>query len=257
VYESVAASNLMRVWEYSGAWNQAERLGVDLLEGAPERPGAEYLHLELTLLAAARGDLATAREHFRGMAAWRHIESNEARWTYTACDATIALAAGDAAGALQLLSATIGEVISAEGVSSQASRIGFPCAIEAAFALGRIDEAERLLSLVAGEPLGHVAPFLRSQLARGFGLLAVARGDGSVAVEHFGVAIDTLGALGFPYWLACARIDLAGVLVDAARVDEARSLLEEATTTLTELGARPALARAEALMSGLPVAAGR
>jgi class 3 adenylate cyclase/tetratricopeptide (TPR) repeat protein len=257
VYESVAASNLMRVWEYSGAWDQAERLGVDLLEGAPERPGAEYLHLELTLLAAARGDLSTAREHLRGMAAWRNIESSEARWTHTACEATIALTGGDAAGALELLSGTIGEIMSVEGVSSQASRIGFPCAIEAAFALGRIDEAGGLLALVAGQPLGHVPPFLRSQLARGRGLLALAHGDYPAAVEQFGSAIDTLAGLGFPYWLACAQIDLAGVLLGGERPDEARSLLEEAIATLTQLAAKPALARAEGLVSGLPIAASR
>ena len=257
VYESVAASNLMRTWEYSGAWDQAERLGIDLLEVARERPGAEYLHLELALLAAARGDLATAREHLRGMAAWRSIESNEARWTYTACEATIALAAGDAAGALDLLSGTIGEIMSVEGVSSQASRIGFPCVIESAFALGRIEDAGGLLALVAGQPLGHVPPFLRSQLARGRGLLAATHGDVATAVEQFAVAIETLGALGYPYWLACAQIDLAGALVADHRPDEARSLLEEAIAALTGLGARPALARGESLLSGLPVAAGR
>ena len=34
-YESVAASNLMRGWEYAGAWDDVERLGVELLEARP------------------------------------------------------------------------------------------------------------------------------------------------------------------------------------------------------------------------------
>ncbi len=115
VYESVAASNLMRVWQYAGAWDDIEGLGVELLDASRERPGAEYLHLELALLAASRGNTKTAREHLAGMAPWRNTEANEARWTYAACEATIALAGGDAPAALDLLSATIGEIIFGRG----------------------------------------------------------------------------------------------------------------------------------------------
>ena len=56
VYEGVAASNLMRVWEYTGAWDELERLGAELLDGqAPDRPGADDIHSELAILAALRG----------------------------------------------------------------------------------------------------------------------------------------------------------------------------------------------------------
>ncbi len=58
VYESVAASNLMMVWHYTGEWEELEQLGAELLDGqSRERPGAEYLHLGLTLQSVLRGDL--------------------------------------------------------------------------------------------------------------------------------------------------------------------------------------------------------
>src|SRR5262249_35045653 len=94
-YESVAASHVMRVWEYAGQWDEVERLGLELLDGARERPGAEYLHLELALVASMRGDARRARERLAGMESWSRSEAKQPRWTHAACEATIALAAGD------------------------------------------------------------------------------------------------------------------------------------------------------------------
>jgi hypothetical protein len=244
----------MRVWEYAGAWDDLERLGTELLDAARERPGAEYLHLELALVAASRGNTQSAREHLVGMTSWRHTEANEARWTFAACEATVALASGEAAAALDLLSDTIGQIISAEGASSQASRIGFPCALAAALALGRTDETVNLLALLSNLPPGHVPPFLRAQLARGEGLLAAAEADTPTAEAQFVAALDELRALGYPYWVARAQTDLAGLLIDDHRAAEARVLLDEAIAVLKDLRAMPALERAEDLLAGLPIA---
>jgi tetratricopeptide (TPR) repeat protein len=38
-YESLAASNLMRGWEYAGKWDEVERLGRELLGQSGDRPG--------------------------------------------------------------------------------------------------------------------------------------------------------------------------------------------------------------------------
>ncbi len=255
IYESMAASNLMRVWEYTGAWDELEQLGVDMLEGGPERPGVEYIHLGLALLAAFRGDAQTAGVHLDGMSPWRHSEANEPRWTYTACQATIALAAGDPAAALNGLSGAMGNIIAAEGVASQASRIGFPTAIEAALALGEVDQATALLRLLTEVPPGHVPPFLRAERARGEALIAALAGDTVTAQARFSVAIEELTSLGYAYWLARAQTGLARVLIDDGRSEEAQPLLGEAMAALRRLRAAPALAIAEALMAGLPAAA--
>ena len=257
VYESVAASNLMMVWHYTGEWDELERLGTELLDGqSRERPGAEYLHLGLALQSALRGELGSAREHLTGMSAWRTIEANEARWTYAACEARIALAAGDSPTVLELLSGSVSDVIEQEGASSQANRIGFPCVLDAALELGQMREAAELLALLSERPPGHIPPFLRAQVARGRGLLALAADDRAAAHGHFATAVEIMTALGYPYYLARARTDLGALLIDDGQLEEGRREVDEAIALLRPLRAAPALERAESLLARLPVAAG-
>jgi class 3 adenylate cyclase/tetratricopeptide (TPR) repeat protein len=254
-YESLTASNLMRVWEYLGNWDELESLGAGLLDQSGDRPGAEYVHLELAILAALRGRTDTAREHLAGMASWQQSDIGELRWTYAACAATIAAGAGEFADALALLGPTMHEIAEIEGPASQASRIGFPQAIVAAVMLGRLIDADELLSLFADRPPGHVPAYIGVHIARGRGLIAAARNELATAQAHLGVAIEGLTALGYPYWLAAVQTDLAGVLVDDQRPAEARAFLDQAGAALTRLGACPALERVDSLLAGLPVAA--
>ena len=253
--ESAAASNLMRFWEYAGAWDELERLGVDLLDASPARPGAEYVHLELALLATSRGNISRANEHFASMASWRHSEANERRWTYAACEATIAVAGGDAAGALDLLSGAMGEIISVEGVSSQASRIGFPVAVEAALQLGHLHDAGGLLELIEHQPPGHVPPFARAQVALGWGLVAAADGDTVAAEAQLVMALNIFDGLRYPYWAARVRLELAYALIGSGRPNEIKVWLDSAIETLRVLRARPALERAERLLTQVPISA--
>jgi hypothetical protein len=246
----------MRVWEYTGAWDELEQLGRELLAAerhSRDRPGAELLHFGLGMVAAFRGEAEAARAHSLGIDAWQHSESNQLRWTHAACQATIALAGGDAGSAFELLSGRLGEIVADEGPASQACRIGFPSVVEAALELGRTEDATKLLALLAERRPGHVPPFLRAQLTRGRGLLAAAEGDSAEARTHLRGAIDAFVALGYPYWLARVQSELAGVLISDDRVAEARPLVEEAISALTRLGAAPALARAQSLASGLPL----
>lgn len=253
-YESLAASNLMRGWEYSGKWDEVERLGAELLGQSGDRPGAEALNFELGIVAALRGELAAARGHLDRIASWRDSKSNELRWQYAAGEATVAVAAGDFASALELLLGTLGEIIELEGPRSLAGRIGFPPAVTAAVSLGRLGEAADLLSLLA-ERRGHVPPYLRAHLARGHGLVAAARGEVETAEGQLGAAAEQLASLGFPYWLAVVRTELSGVLIGEGRGAEARSLLDEAIVALRRLGAAPALRRAGELAAGLRIPA--
>jgi class 3 adenylate cyclase/tetratricopeptide (TPR) repeat protein len=259
-YESLAASNLMRAWENEGEWDELERLGSELLASSDARPGAEPLHFELALLAAVRGDLEPARDHLARIDAWRASQNNQLRWFYAACRATIAVAAGEFDDALDLVSGGIEEIVRTDGPASMAGRIGFPAAISAAMALGRLDDAEHLLTLLDERPSGQVPPYLRAQLARGHGLLAGARGDATASEAQLAAAIEGFGSLGFPFWLATAQTDLADLLVRTERVEEASSLVEEARAVFTRLGAAPALRRAEAVLArdgNVPLQTGR
>jgi class 3 adenylate cyclase/tetratricopeptide (TPR) repeat protein len=257
IYEGVAASNLMRLWEYTGAWDDMERLGAELLDDeAPERPGAVDIHSALAMLAALRGATDAAQAHLAEVAGWRHSESDQLRWTHIACEAVVALAAGDASAAFGLISGTMREVIAGEGPASQASRIGFPCALEAALELRRVGEAGDLLALLADRPPGHVPPFLRAQVERCRGLLAVEAGDRGAAHDRFTTSIEILRALDYPYWLARVRTDLGALLIDEGQIDEAHGVLDEAIVALGRLRAAPALAHAEAVLSRVPVGSG-
>ncbi|MBV9416734.1 MAG: hypothetical protein JO363_17255, partial [Solirubrobacterales bacterium] len=250
-YESGAAANLMRVWEDSGKWDELERLGAELLEESDDRPGAEMLHFALGMVAAFRGKTETASDHLARIASWHTSENNQLRWTYKACYATIAVATGAFADALDVLGAqTMQEIIRTEGPSSEASRIGFPAAISAALSVGRLPEADHLLSVLATLPPGHVPPYLRAHVAHAYGLLAKAKGDASQAESFFSAAIEGFGALGFPYWLATAQTELGALLIEEERVNECRPSLDEARAVFTRLGAAPMLQRVEALMAG-------
>ena len=140
----------------------------------------------------------------------------------------------------------------------RARRVGsaFPAALEAALGLGRTGEAAE--SPLDWWPIGPRATSRRTcgrTSTRGAGLLAAAAGDLATAEAQLGLAIERLDSLAYPYWLAVARADLAGVLLDDRRPDEARPTLENATAVLKQLRALPALGRAEGLLAGVSIPA--
>jgi tetratricopeptide (TPR) repeat protein len=245
-YESIAAANLMRVWGDRGDWDELKRLGTELLAHAEDRPGAEMLHFELGLLAAFRGEIEAAREHLTRIALWGVSQNNQLRWLYDACHATIALAAGEFADALDSTTRAIEEILQVDGPSNLAIRIGLPAAIAAALPLGRLADAGEVLSRLEDRPPGHLPPYVRAQMSHAYGVLAAARGDVAAAESHLRVAIDAFGSLGFPYWLAIGQTDLAELLVSGSRVTDAKPLLEEARAVFSRLGAAPALQRIDA-----------
>ena len=249
-YESISASNLMRVWEFSGEWDELVRLGTELLRQSEDRPGSEMLDFELGMVAAFRGDVEAAHEHLARIGSWRASQNNQLRWTYAACRAAIAVSAGESPDALDLLEGTIQEMIETEGPSSQASRIGFPAVISAALSLGRLADLDKLVLLIESRPPGQVPPYVLAHLGRARGLLAAGRADAAAAESHLRAAIEWFRSLGFPYWLAMAQTDLAGLLIDEQRVADARPLLEEARAGFARLGAAPALERAEGALAG-------
>jgi class 3 adenylate cyclase/tetratricopeptide (TPR) repeat protein len=256
LYESLAASNLMRVCEYTGSWADLERLGAELLSGeAQERPGGEYIRLQLAILDVYRGQTAQAREHLSILGSFRDSEENELRWTYGSCEALVEMALGNSAEAFDTLSRTIHEAVAVEGPAGQATRIAFPAGIEAAVDLSQFDEAADLLSLLASRPLGHVPPYLRAQLARGRGLLAARRGDHALAEGEFRMALEQLRSLGYPYWVARVGLDYGASLIDDQRAPQASAVIDDAMAQLKVLGALPALRRAERLRADVDITA--
>ena len=132
-------------------------------------------------------------------------------------------------------------------------RQSWPEAIDAALALGDLQSAEELLSVLAERPVGHVPPYLRAQLARFRARLSAAHGEHESVERDFTSAAQLLEKLGYPFALACVRADHAAWLVGQDRGNEARPWFEAAAATFRTLGAAPALRRISGLLPMAPV----
>jgi class 3 adenylate cyclase/tetratricopeptide (TPR) repeat protein len=257
VRETVAASNLMVLDRLAGRWGEAERLAAELLEGTGgQRPFGEALSLELGLLAVLRGNVEAARGHLADMSAWARNDDAELRGSYGALAGSMALLEGRSEEALSVLADVLSDMIAAGGVSGDTARQAWPDAIDAALAAGRFDRLERFVGLLADEPPGYVAPYMRAHLARAKALLAAGTGEHATVEADFAAAIDRFETLRYPYWLARAQTDLAAWLMAQERGDEAAVLLDEAIVTFERLGAAPALAHARELQVSSPTLAG-
>jgi tetratricopeptide (TPR) repeat protein len=257
VRETVAASNLMILERLAGRWGECERLAAELLAGMEgPRPFGEALSLELGILRVVRGDVEAAQGHLAEIAAWEHNDDAELRGSQAALAGAVALVEGHAESALAILADVVRQMMATGGHSGDTTRQAYPDAIDAAVQSVRFDTLAELVGLLADEPPGYVAPFMRAQLARAKALLAAGTGEHASAEAEFTATIERFRALGYPYWLARAQTDLAGWLIGQDRGEEAAGLLDEAIVTFERLGAEPALARARALRLSPPEPAG-
>jgi class 3 adenylate cyclase/tetratricopeptide (TPR) repeat protein len=256
VRESVAASNLMALDRLEGRWGEVDRIGAEVLEGTDaQRRHAEAVRLELGLLCALRGDVEAAREHLASMSAWEQNEDAEIRGAYAGLSGAVALLEGDTAGALAVLGDLMREMMAAGWYSGDSVRQAWPDAIDAAVELRRFDTLAELVALLADEPPGYVAPYMRAHLARAQALLAAGTGQDATVEAQFTAVLERFQALRYPYWLARVQTDLAAWLLRQERVDEAVALLGEASATFEGLGAAPALARVRELRLSVPAPA--
>ncbi len=249
--ESVAIANLMSALLILGRWEENEQLALAALEGDEDRPDTEYVNDELALLQVMRGRLEAARSGLARMEAWRRSENSEHRACYQSIAGLIARGEGELDAAFELLAGAVRASFAIEGASSLGVRRAWPDAFRSALELGRFDEAEQLLAMLANQPRGLVPPLLRAELSHAQGLLAGARG-GEDAEARFTDAIDGLRALGYPYWLARAQTDLGEWLRDQDRSQEAATWLQRALAIGAQLAAEPLLAHARDLLEPLP-----
>ena len=245
--ESVGLGNLMLAHLLAGRWDEVESIGHEALANDAERPDVEFIHLQLVVLWAARGDLERARSHLARMASWERSDDLEARHLLTALAALIALAAGEPERALEPLALVAREATERHGPSAEGVRLAWSGAMEAALELGQLDEAEALAALLAEQPRGAVPPLLRAELARGRARIDAARGRSEDVEAGLRRACDELAALGYRYFTARAQTDLAAWLIAEGREPEAAAVRDAAIAILEALGAEPALARAREL----------
>src|SRR5262249_1903790 len=133
------------------------------------------------------------------------------------------------------------------GPSHQAVKTAFVAAVDAAFSIDRLDEAERLLATVEALPPGQIAPYMRAHGARFRSRLAPVRGGRDGVEPGLKSAEAIFREFKTPFWLAVTQLEHAEWLAAEGRSGEAEPLLLEARETFERLGAAPWLERANGL----------
>ena len=248
--EAFAACNLLYVLTMAGRFDEAYRIGTDLLESdAAETSSGRTLLLRLVTLDALRGHVEGARQRLVGLENMTASDDPQIRAMHAAGKSEVALGEGDFRLALETALAAIDECFRGGlEVAHEAIRLAFPNAVDAAMAIRDFDQAERLVELLGSRPQGEIAPFLRGQLRRASALLEAARGDDEGVEEGLFAAAEEFHLRGYPFWTARAQLDLAEWLAGQDRLDESARLASGAAATFEMVGAAPMLARARALL---------
>jgi DNA-binding CsgD family transcriptional regulator len=231
-----------------GAWDDAishAELAVSLTQDSDQNWLAPFVHAVATLPLAARGAREPAQAHASEAAAQLELVGTEDStiWVATA-QAWLALAKDDheqVAAALQ----PIARLPSWIGVDEPGWRPWLALSVEAQVALGRDDEAERIL--VPFEALA-AARGRRSALAaaaRARGTLEAARGHQEHAEAAFQASLAHFGTLPMPFDRALLEAAYGRFLRHTGRRSAALKQLEAARTRFASLGARPYLERSD------------
>jgi hypothetical protein len=240
---AITLNNLALHDLYVGRWDRTEHYAHRAILELPEdwQPFGRYA---LILLQTARGQTSDARRELGGLAVWAANDDAQDRTAFLVAEGTVAFGEHRYVDALSAAASSARDAAETLGLVSESFRLAWPLALESALVGKQIDEARTLLSIVFEAPPGHVPPYLRAQLARYRALTVVASEDDTSTVEaDLRSAVEEFRKLGYLYWLARARADLAHWLRSQGRNAEAETLIGEAVKTLTELGAKPDLDR--------------
>jgi tetratricopeptide (TPR) repeat protein len=243
--------NLAWIHLYSGHWERAQEEldeSMGLVTNEHQRAANRIV---LVLLASYRGDQNEARLQTSEMSVLRRSDNKEVKWFLDLAEAVVACCEERFADALAITGPMVRDAVASQGMVSDAVKVGWPLAVEAATAARQWDEAAQLISLLDDVPTGHVPPFLRSQLARYRAGLAAARGDADRAGADFRQAVERMRMLDYPYWLAITEADYARWLASQGRTDDAQPLFAQARRVFEGLGAQRATASIEADLSAV------
>jgi class 3 adenylate cyclase/tetratricopeptide (TPR) repeat protein len=225
----------------------------EVFEVAPEIPEERLLDaVTLSLLTSLlemrlhRGELDEARR-FRSLYGDLEQRSDvQERGCGLSSLAVLRRAEGDLEGALRLGVDAIEVARPAFGPGFQAVKQGTVEAVEAAIALGRADEADRLLREVEETLPGVRSPYLFAQAQR---LRARLVDDAQAADELYTSAAAALRALSLPFWLAVAELEHAEWLSGEGRSAEAEPLARSAAASFERLAAGPWMERSGRLLA--------
>jgi tetratricopeptide (TPR) repeat protein len=233
--ESIAASNLLYVLLYKGEWDRTDALLAELLDPQVNRPDAELLYLRMMVLEGWRGNLPACTAAHEHTAALIGRDAVDDRASHDAALAVCDNCAGRFDDALRSARKVIDLLGDSLSIRHEALRIAWTEAIDSAFALEDLEEAERLAAVIGDLKPGLVPPYCQATLLRTQARLDAARGEDATAA--FVAAQEMFGQLGYTYWLARTQFDHAQWLAVQGSGADAAELGKLAAATFDALRA--------------------
>jgi hypothetical protein len=234
----VALTNLMQALLLTGGWDEAAA-EVDK-ERHRDRLTQEFAYC-IVLFDSIRGHLDGLDELVAQLAEGADTEDEQVRRLALMTLAAHAAAAGDHVSAL----AGAREALDANTLpcSHEMVRWAWSIACEAAFALDKVEEVERLLAWLDAYPIGYLANVQVVERHRVAAKLLAHRGD-SAAGAALDDAVTALRELGSPYHLAVGLLDAAEHYARVGEGERAFALAAEAREIGERLGCVPVQTRA-------------
>jgi class 3 adenylate cyclase/tetratricopeptide (TPR) repeat protein len=232
---------LTRVGEWDAALAAAGDVPEEHWDWAISTPNA------LVEIAAGRGDPAEARRVLDAVSSAADSADLQARSAYASLSATVLCAEGRHEEALLAADEALAVLQGLPSGISVDVKIALGEALESAFALGRLDLADELLTRIEAYPPGKRPPSLVALAARFRAKVAAARGEEAGVEQGFKTAEAILREHGLTFHLAVAELEHGEWLTAHDRAAEAGQLLAEAREIFERLGAAPWLERGVAL----------
>jgi tetratricopeptide (TPR) repeat protein len=240
---SIAVNNLVYATLVMGEWDDASAALARAMEGDGLDDDA-YLRLAVAMLAALRGDVETAAAANSAVTTLRRSDDPQDLACAISIDAWLAAASGEYGEALRHAREVLGYA-DAIGMVHEHICWAWPLAARSAFLLGDTDQVAELIALLDGHPVGHVPPLLRAERALARARLSARPGAPDADVQ-FEDAIAQLRAVGSPYHLAHALLDLVEHRRAVDGATDVAPLVDEAVGIAERLRAQPLLDRVEA-----------
>jgi class 3 adenylate cyclase/tetratricopeptide (TPR) repeat protein len=136
------------------------------------------------------------------------------------------------------------------GIGHEAMKDALVEGVEAALALGRLEQAEDILAIADAIPPGRQSPYVEAQSFRLRAKIADVQGDPTHVEAGFKRAAGMLRELETPFWMAVTLLEHGEWLVRQERSEDAKPLLDEAREIFERLQAVPWLERADSVYVG-------
>jgi class 3 adenylate cyclase/predicted ATPase len=248
---AVASTNLVGALVAMGEWSAADDvLRAEADEGLDEHP---YVRAYGAVVAAMRGDAALATQALPVVSKLRASEDQQDQAAIYLVQAFIASASGQLVDALRDAQDLVG-LIESLGIGAETVRWAWPLAVRTAIQLGDAEAVTQLISVVDAFPRGHLPPILRAERDLAVARLRLDGGD-PAAGQLLREAIDELRAVGSPYHLGWALLDLADYANEVGETEAAAEAISEAREIASRLGVQPILDRTGQLGAGAAITA--